>query len=306
MKKTFISGIFITILGAILFGLGILHHGDRNLIWQNGGFKIENTSMNRTSFKDVRALKIDTIDDVQIKSYNGTQVKVLYRATNTPNYNAKNHQLSISGNSRSEASFNLGLGNFTSSTIVIYVPSNSNLEKLTCTTSDGISISDLNFNQLHLSSDEDIDLHRVNVKNKLQIGGYTDLELDDVSAASLDYETGDGDVTIRDSKFIKDPSKISTQDGDVELRNASFKQLKVNSSDGDIDLSNLNVLQSLDGHTDDGDIDVSLKDSSDVSINADDDDGEISLFGRDTNYYYHGSPKVRYSFESSDGDITIR
>lgn len=32
MKKTLISGIIITILGAVLLGLGILHHGDHNLI----------------------------------------------------------------------------------------------------------------------------------------------------------------------------------------------------------------------------------------------------------------------------------
>lgn len=306
MKKTLISGIILTILGAVLLGLGILHHGDHNLIWHDGGFKIEDASIKHATFKEVHNLKINADDDVQIKPYAGSQIKVTYRGTNTLDYQATNHQLSINDNSRNGFTFNLGLGNFAPSTITIYVPSTSKLNKLICNTSGTVSITDLNFNQIHLSSNEDVDLHKVNVKDELQVSGYSDLELRQVSAASLAYDSSDGDVTINDSKFIKGSSKILTSDGDLELNDSDFKQLKLVSDDGDLNLNRLSISESLTGRTSDGDIHTTLKDSRNLAINADSDDGHAKIFGKNTNYYHQGSQKTHYSFTSSDGNIIVR
>lgn len=305
MKKTFIFGIILASIGAILMGLGYTHNGNKNVTWQNGGFKLQDGRSVSKTFSDVDNIRLNSSDHVEVKSYNGSKVKVNYHKNDAVTYQARTNQLSISSSAHDAFSFGFVFSNFKSHNIVIYVPQTTTIDNFTANVDDGISITDMNFNQLNISSEETMTLSSVKVANSLKLNNEDDINLDHVTAPRLVSNTSDGDIDIRNSSFASGLSTISTSDSTTNIKDTKFEKVKISSSDGHIRLTNLDISQSLSGDTSDGDIDVTLKDRNDISIRTNVDDGSSRIFGKKTSHYDHGKRQVFYNFDSSDGNVII-
>lgn len=305
MKKTFIAGFVIAIIGAILMGLGYTHKGNKDVTWQDGGFKVRNEKTLTKTFKDVQNLDLNTSDYVEVKNYDGSDFKVSYRDYNKVSYNAKKHQVSVTGSTGS-SSIGFFFNDDFNPNITIYVPKNAELNAFSGNAHGGIKITGLKFNQLNISSDGNVDLSSIEVKDALKLGGESNLNLNNIQAPLLIANTNNGDINVNDSEFKSETSAISTKDGDVSIKETTLKNSKVSSSDGNIKFSQPNVIDKITATTSDGDIDASLKGRNDLSIRINTSDGTPRIFDKNTSYYDQGNRTTLYEFNSADGDVTVQ
>lgn len=306
MKKTMIFGGIVAVIGAILIGAGYAHDGNQNVAWQDGGFKVLTQKQGHQTFKRVKDIQLDTFKNVDIKPYEGNRVKVSYRGDNNITYDAAKQRLTVANKAGNENVIGFFFTRYEPPYLKVYVPKTAKLNSITGSAHEGISVMDLNFNKLAINSSSFISLNNVQLKSALNISGAADANLDNVKAPALKINTNDGDLRVNNSDFKGARSDISTSDGDIDMQNTKLKSSQIITYDGDISLAYLNVAKALTVNTNDGDIDATLKDHTNMTIKATISDGTASIFGKTTTYYRDGNGAVKYQFNSSDGDVTIR
>ncbi len=146
------------------------------------------------------------------------------------------------------------------------------------------------------------------------------------SASGVHHVNGDPIITITIPKRLLKDVTLSTNDGDIEVKNiATTNSISIDTNDGDIDINNLkapsgkidtndgdikiNKLSSKNGfkvNTDDGDIKITLSSFTGYKLNIS--DGDIKVKNRSSNDFFVENPNSSNVLTAStqDGDIKIK
>ncbi|WP_283679777.1 DUF4097 family beta strand repeat-containing protein [Lentilactobacillus sp. Marseille-Q4993] len=307
MKKTFITGIVMIFLGTLLFGIGYAKGGNKNVGWHNGGFEVDNSKVVDKHFGMVKQLKLATTEDVTVKKYNGSDVKVHYQDSAKVKYDKTSKVLAIDATMMGAHSFGFMWSDDDEDTpITIYIPKKNDLKVIDSSTSETLTVQNLNLNRISVDHNDGLTLDNVKLQRGLKVDSDSDIDFSRVEAPFISVDSSDGDMQIRDSKFDKSASSLSTSDGDVDISDSRFVKLSAETSDGDITFDNLDIKKSLTGDTSDGDVDVTVKDKKNLSISTDVTDGDSSIFGSSRSTYKNGKANISYKFGTTDGDVTVR
>ncbi len=304
MKKTFIAGILLTLLGIIFITIASLNNAFYDLPKLNERFHFAGSHSITKSYRRVRSIQLKTLNDVTIEAYDGKSIRVTTPASlNQIHYQSSSQQLNI-GTARINRLLTSFLSDYNQSDpILIKVPRQTILQSIKGSTTGELTLSTLNIDQLRLRSTDEVHLNKMKVNDTLNISGEADVNLNNVTADTLDIN-GDGEVIIQNCNFQKNPTTISNTD-DISVTNSKLNRASLTSSDGDINLNELQATHDLAVRTTDGDIHAVLNSTKDLTVSATTDDGKVTIFGRSQRHFRDGNLATKYTFSTGDGDIHI-
>lgn len=307
MRKSIKIGIILLILGLGLTMFGIANNGLKAVYWENG-FKISRQTHKTTHLKSIKSLTLATSANVTVKE--GTQASVEVTShRNAPVVKADDGHVTVRGQSNYAHEAGFFVNDYGTDQVVVTVPKQQ-LKKIVATSDQvgDLSFEDLSVKQLDLSTSAlaDIDVSFNNVIASEALNLQTgDLTLKNVQAPSITAKTGD--LIISASEFKAASSKFTVNDGDVSVQQSTFKNLQLQTTDGDIDLGENHLKGQLIATTHDGDI--SLTAPKHVGVTADNQDGDLSIFGwhSDDQHHYQANKKAKqqYHLTTTDGDISV-
>lgn len=313
MKKSMIIGLSLTILGGIMFALAIGHTGFKTIVWDNG-FKVEDEHARATKMvsKDLKGsvnqIDFRTESAVDIQSGDVKKPTISYPKFNTVKQHGKT--LTITGEQQhrtriigfSIESYNNGGGR-----IIITIPKKHHLDGISGRNYNGISIKNLNVNNVKLMGEADISLENVKSRSGLTLKNTDDTSMKNVTAPGITQTSDGGDLTYQNADFSDGATTISTDGGDVSFASTKLKDTMINSDGGDITLNHNNVTGSIIATTDGGDIDAIIPNRKKVQVNASADGGDISIFGHDNHSWQMSKQNLAlYRLSSDGGDVTVR
>lgn len=312
MKKMFIIGFSIMILGLLFAGFGFAHGGNQGIYWDNGFKAVDSKAQGRhyrqRSFSNINQIDLTADDDISIRRGNVSKVTVRY--LNGNQVNKVDGKLTISGASH-HRHFSWIIGGFeddynNDSPISVTIPEKAKLASLTGNPEDSVEVEGLTINKVDLTGEADVSMTDTNIKKSFNLQNDGDVTLRGVKAPALLQSSDDGDVTITESTFNKGQSSLSTDDGDVTLSSNTFDSVKTNTSDGDMTFRNQLINKRFEASTDDGDISGHINREKPIRVIAQGDDSDVTLFGRSRRSYGIDNVKgVQYRFDTNDGDITV-
>ncbi|MCH5462041.1 DUF4097 domain-containing protein [Lactobacillus sp. LC28-10] len=309
MKKTFITGIIILIIGGIMLAIGIGQGGIKSIYWDNGLKTDRSTSYSR-DIKNVDTINIEGSNYGPIAIHQGNVAKVTVHAqkSNQIKTSISGHTLSISGHSRTHFMFDDFSIDNGSQTIDVTVPKKTQIKTIDNRGEMSLHVTDLTVESLKSTGYGDLNLENMRVVKELEIPhqNYGDITMNGVTFDQGLNIDSSGDIAIRNSHFNGGDSRIHSGDGDVDLVNNRWQNLSVTSSDGDLNLEDQLVKDTLTANTTDGDIIARIIPRAGIVIHANSSDGDTSIYGKSRHQY--GEVKTNgQSFEltSSDGDVTV-
>ncbi|GAX04413.1 hypothetical protein IWT140_02051 [Secundilactobacillus pentosiphilus] len=309
MKKTFITGIIILIIGGIMLAIGIGQGGIKSIYWDNGLKTDQSTSYSR-EIKNVDTINIEGSNYGPIAIHRGNVAKVAVHAqkSNQIKTHLSGHALTISGHSRTHFMF----GDFSidngSQTIDVTVPKKTQIKTIDNRGEMSLHVTDLTVKNLSSNGYGNLNLENTMVTKEMNMPhqNYGDITMNGVTFdRGLNIDSS-GDITIRNSHFDKADSRLHSDDGEVYLSNNHWQNLSVTSSDGDLYLEDQSVKDTLTANTADGDITARIIPRAGIVIHANSSDGDTSIYGK--NRHRYGKVKTNgQSFEinSSAGDVTV-
>ena len=308
MRKTIRIGVVLLVIGLILTMFGIANNGIQSIYWDQG-FHVVHQQTRRYRVSQIKDLTLATDHHVIIKQ--GTTAGITVTATRSlPQVTTKNGHIMITGTNRTTQNIGFMLDDIsqTANTVTITVPKGTTIKQITAKASQSgnITLQKITVNQLqNLSADSNVTLTDVKINHSLSLTG-DNLRLTRISAPRLQIN-GDPDVTITDSRFITNASKITTDEENIRLTNNRFKALKITTSDGDITLNNNHITENLVATTSDGDIHGMV--SRTTGVRASTGDGDLHIFNHSqsdgSDYQVNQSASVQYRLTTGDGDITV-
>lgn len=185
MRKYFVTGLYLIIIGAILLGGGVAFHAEKTVLWDDG-FKISKSVNKTETLSKFDKIKVDSdAHYVNIKTGDIYKIQVTGDELRNSNYYVERGTLHITGNK---------FGKYKG---VIGISSNSD-PQVTVTVPRGIHLKELNMNMNHLS----MDVNGISIDNlKISSGTsgmatFTDSRIKnakdiDLESAYLDFKRTD-------------------------------------------------------------------------------------------------------------------
>ncbi|EHO53185.1 DUF4097 family beta strand repeat-containing protein [Lentilactobacillus kisonensis] len=304
MKKTFVIGIVVMVVGIISFSLGLGNGGGKPIYWDHG-FDVEKGSQGQSHSRRVK--QFSNIDQIKLLSTHAVVIKrgdvrkIIVRYPQKVKVAESGNTLMVHG-SKPHTRWKIvlfGSGfqriNANDGRTVITVPKNAKLNSINGSSSNSVRENDNDYLQLN-----DI------TAKKISYSGTGDVSLDNVHTTGNLVLTGTGDKNISSGIFKR--AQISASAGDINLKSNQFESLSARSDAGDISFNKQRIQKSFTAHSDVGDIDGKVAVNKQTKITLSTDVGDKSLFGHSNSDYgnpYTKNP-VRYRFSSDVGDVTIR
>ena len=122
---------------------------------------------------------------------------------------------------------------------------------------------------------------------------------------NLTLSTNDGDIEVKNIATTS-PISLETNDGDININNLKAPSGKIDTNDGDITINKLSSQNNFKVNTDDGDIKITQSSFTGYKLNVS--DGDINIKGRSSNDFFvenQNSSNV-LTASSQDGDIKIK
>ncbi|WP_203650166.1 DUF4097 family beta strand repeat-containing protein [Secundilactobacillus yichangensis] len=309
MKKTFITGIIILIIGGIMLAIGIGQGGVKSIYWDNGLKTDRRTSYSR-EIKDVDTINLEGSNYGPIAIHQGNVAKVTVHAqkSNQIKTRISGHTLSISGHSRTHFMFgDFGMDNG-SQTIDVTVPKKTQIKTIDNQGEMSLHVSDLTVESLNSTGYGDLNLENTTVTKEMTMPhqNYGDITMNGVTFdRGLNIDSS-GDITIRNSNFTKADSRVHSADGDVVLNNNRWQNLSVTSASGELNLEDQSVKSTLTANADDGDITAHIIPRANLAIHANSSTGDTSIYGKNRHDYGKVKPNGQsFELSSSNGDVTV-
>lgn len=287
MKKFSLVGLVIFLVGLLLLVLGFI--GTTHTDIQKA---ISSSVTNYDYRKDVTKFnRLEVSGNVDVEIVRGTKyaVHVYENKKNSVQAQVEDQVLKISNrkstfNGNFVVKLNKNKLTFGSNMIVVTVPDNQLKSIEGNNTSGDLSISKLRFN------------------DGLNINGFNvgDIRLSQVTAKSLSVDSQSADITVADSSFTENDSTVKSEDGDIRIRNSSFKTLNTSLTDGDAYLNGLKITNYLNVNNTDGDIYLTLSKHDNANVYAHSNEGNVYGSASD----HHNSHR-HYRLISEDGDIHL-
>ena len=309
MKKTLITGVILLAAGALLFGIGIAKGGNKNVYWKDGGFKIDDGKNVTKNFAYVNSIKLRSEDPVIIKRGSVRHVRVNYYTSTQVHKNVAQKTLEINDNDNEKYStgFEIRPGVDNHKTLVqITVPEKMVLKSVSGVSTDSISLKDLNINRVNIGGDAKITLNKVNVKQKLSFANGSDLNLIRTTAPMLTTNMTYGNIYAENSKFTSKNSSLTSKSGNVDIKQSTFRSLRVSSTDGDITINKVNPGRKISASSNEGDILVVGASPKQINVNAASSTGHLFIFGKQNGHHQSEYAKSSYNLTSDNGDVTVK
>lgn len=300
MKKTIVSGLIITVIGAIMLALGIGMHGQRAVVF-NGltPHVVSTTKTTKTkTYAQADQIKTDVSNmNVVIKQGKTFTVKYAGRKANQPTIQKQGSTIIVKSK-KQEHSFSFNGFNFSSTgeyhgtsndKLTITVPENVNLKKLT----------------LQVNNASHVSLANVKVDQADFRLNDTDTAFDGVTINSGQLKLVDNDLVVNNSTLTK--TLIQASDSDITMNTTNLNAGNTNTHDGDVHFSAVAIANGYSITAKDGDVESLNTKADGYSTSAN--DGDNRLFSQSNNnggtLTQNETAANRLQVAVSDGDVTV-
>lgn len=298
MKRIYLLGISLMVLGAAAFLFGGLNGGGRTVYWDHG-FNVVGVGANKvqsSNYQNVQQIRVSTSNPTTIQTGNVSHVVVAKPSKTTVTQHGG--ILNVKGSKHWRKVFFLGgfhsvEENF--GTTVITIPKNKNLVSLSANLEEyntdhlngHVRLNGISVDRLHYSGESNLALNHVNVTNNLNIDNM-------------------GHIAVNSSKFKT--GTISNDFGNITLKSNTFGTLSAETDAGFISFNRQNVSKRFTADSEAGSINGQVKRDRRIYIFADSDIGGRSIYGRSRSKYGNRNAKnaVRYHFVTEAGHIKIK
>jgi len=237
MRKYFVTGFYLLIIGGILLLGGLVMGGNRSVIWDHG-FKVAQKIDETYPLSDFQNIYIDGRDtNVSLKFGDRYKIHIDGDKSQSPTYKVKDGTLTVSGRERKGR---VGVDTTGREQVTITIPMNKTLDNVNVRLADGtIRISDVTINHLiktakDMDYDSNIYLNDATVKNidKLNLYnatlGIKNSKINNMSLIASAYSNVKADTaTIANSSVNLDESTLSIKQSNLDSMNSLANHSKI-------------------------------------------------------------------------------
>jgi len=240
MRKYFVTGFYLLIIGGILLLGGFVMGANRSVVWDHGFKTVQqiDETYPLSEFKNVYIEGRDT--NVNLKLGDRYKIHIDGEKSSAPSYKIKDDTLTISGQERKGT---VGVGVVGRQNVTITIPMNKTLDNVNVRLADGnVKMNDLTIDNL-IKSAKDLDydsnmyLSNVTVNNSDKVNLYNatlamkNSKLNNVSLIASAYSNVKSDnSTITKSNFNLDESNLNIKKSNLDTLKSLANHSKINVS----------------------------------------------------------------------------
>ncbi|MFC6322714.1 DUF4097 family beta strand repeat-containing protein [Companilactobacillus baiquanensis] len=309
MRKYFVTGFYLLVLGAILCVGGYLTGGMKMVAWDHG-FKISQKIDETESVKSFSKVKVNGKNvSVRIEKGNKYSVRILGDKLQLPTYEVNKDTLIITGHKRKAAVDWDGRGE----RVIVTVPKKESLKRMHVNLSEGnvrlrnLTIKKFTKSNKYWNSDASIYLDNVTITEQqgskfLFDDGY--IRIKDSTINNLNFEANDDSVIDIKNSTLNN-YKFEMSESNLKIANSKLNGGSINMDDGHIHLQVVTIK---------GTNDYILTDESTFRSESGNMDGvdfsanNINYFGekKDNNYQSNPNSENLLKVNATDGSIRVR
>lgn len=235
MRKYFVTGFYLLIIGGLLLLGGFVMGGNRSVVWDHG-FKVAQKVDETYPLSDFKNIYVEGRDtNVNLKLGDRYKIHVDGDKSQAPTYKVKDGTLTVTGK---EQKGRVGVDVLGRSEITITIPMNKSLDNANFRLANGsIRISDVTMDHL--------------VKTAKDMDYDSNIYLNDATVHNFDkVNLYNATLGIKNSK-INNMSLIASAYSDVKAENSTISHSSFNLDESTLNIkqSNLDSIRSLDNHS---------------------------------------------------------
>ncbi|MQS98478.1 DUF4097 family beta strand repeat-containing protein [Companilactobacillus halodurans] len=237
MRKYFVTGFYLLIVGGILLLGGFLMGANRSVVW-NHGFKVAQNVDETYPLEKFDNIYLDGRSaNVNVRFGDRYKIHVDGDKSQAPTYKVKDGTLTVSANKQKN---HIGVNVFGRESVTITIPMNKSLDNISINLADSnIHINDVTVSHLmktakDLDYDANLYLNDVTIKklNKANFYNATfstkNSKISDMTLSASDYSDFKADnTTFTRSNINLDESNLSLQESNLDSMNALINHGKV-------------------------------------------------------------------------------
>lgn len=236
MRKYFVTGFYLLIVGGLLLLGGFIMGGNKSVVW-NHGFKVVqkiNETYPLDHFKNIYVEGRNT--NVIFRLGDRYKIRIDGEKSSAPSYKIKNDTLTVTGNQQKRS--HVGINMMDDNNVTITIPMNKTLDNVNVRLANGdIHINDVTINDFvksakDLDYDSNMYLNDATIKNVEKMNFY------------------DADLSIKNSK-ISNANLVASAYSEIRATNATILKSSFNLDESKMNIkqSNIDTLKSLANHS---------------------------------------------------------
>lgn len=238
------------IIGSVLVGIGVIIGFIGIAI---GGFKFPNGAVDLTTMKALHAEKktvqiADAFDKIEITGTSSMDIEICKSKTGknyveyydtddwTSHVDVKEHVLKFTTDDKGKhkAVVSLGFGKDTAARLYL---ADAEYKEISVTTLSGyVTIQDVNAETVNVSaSSGDLYMKNINVPDSIMATSSSgDIDLENATAKQIELGANSGDIEMQD--ITAESLRMSTSSGDIDLESCDAEKFDITTSSGDVDM----------------------------------------------------------------------
>ena len=259
------------IIGSVLVGIGVIIGFIGIVI---GGFKFPNGAVDLTTMKALHAEKktvqiTDAFDKIEIAGASSMDVEIRKSKTGnnyveyydtddwTSDVDVKDHVLKFTTDDKGKHKAIVSLG-FGKDTVARLYLADAEYKEISVTTLSGyVTIQDVNAETVNVSaSSGDLYMKNINVPDSIMATSSSgDIDLENATAKQIELGANSGDIEMQD--ITAESLRMSTSSGDIDLESCDAEKFDITTSSGDVDMEiTAERTYRFETKTNSGDVDV--------------------------------------------------
>lgn len=235
MRKYFVTGFYLLIIGGLLLLGGLVMGGNRSVVWDNG-FKVAQKIDETYPLSDFNNVYIEGRDtNVNLKLGDRYKIHIDGDKSQTPTYKVKDGTLTITGK---EQKGRVGVEVLGRTQVTITIPMNKTLDNVNVRLANGtMRINDVTIDHL--------------IKTAKDMDYDSDLLLNDATVNNLDkINLYNATLGLKNSK-ISNMSLVATEYSTIKADSSTITNSSFNLDESTLNIkqSNLDSIKSLDNHS---------------------------------------------------------
>ena len=238
------------IIGSVLVGIGVIIGFIGIAI---GGFKFPNGAVDLTTMKALHAEKktvqiADAFDKIEIAVASSMYIEICKSKTGknyveyydtddwTSHVDVKEHVLKFTTDDKGKhkAVVSLGFGKDTAARLYL---ADAEYKEISVTTLSGyVTIQDVNAETVNVSaSSGDLYMKNINAPDSIMATSSSgDIDLENATAKQIELGANSGDIEMQD--ITAESLRMSTSSGDIDLESCDAEKFDITTSSGDVDM----------------------------------------------------------------------
>lgn len=238
------------IIGSVLVGIGVIIGFIGIAI---GGFRFPNGAVDLTTMKALHAEKktvqiADAFDKIEIAGAGSMDIEICKSKTGknyveyydtddwTSHVDVKDHVLKFTTDDKGthKAVVSLGFGKDTAARLYL---ADAEYKEIAVTTLSGyVTIQDVNAGTVNVSaSSGDLYMKNINAPDSIMATSSSgDIDLENATAKQIELGANSGDIEMQD--ITAESLRMSTSSGDIDLESGDAEKFDITTSSGDVDM----------------------------------------------------------------------